>query len=66
MEAGTTYYGKPSNAESLVAMAYAGGTFIELIQQFQEIVYSRIILIKILQEEFNPLHIVYLLLSLIK
>jgi methylmalonyl-CoA/ethylmalonyl-CoA epimerase len=27
-----TYYGKPSNAESLVAMAYSGGTFIELIQ----------------------------------
>ena len=27
-----TYYGKPSNAESLVAMAYSGATFIELIQ----------------------------------
>jgi len=27
-----TYYGKPSDAESLVAMAYSGGTFIELIQ----------------------------------
>jgi methylmalonyl-CoA/ethylmalonyl-CoA epimerase len=27
-----TYYGKPSNAESLVAIAYYGGTFIELIQ----------------------------------
>ena len=27
-----TYYGKPSNAESLVASAYSGGTFIELIQ----------------------------------
>ena len=27
-----TWYGKPSNAESLVAMAYSGGTFIELIQ----------------------------------
>jgi methylmalonyl-CoA/ethylmalonyl-CoA epimerase len=27
-----TYYGKPSNAENLVAMAYAGGIFIELIQ----------------------------------
>ena len=27
-----TYYGKPSNAESLVAQAYSGGTFIELIQ----------------------------------
>lgn len=27
-----TYYGEPSNAESLVAMAYSGGTFIELIQ----------------------------------
>ena len=27
-----TYYGKPSNAESLVASAYTGGTFIELIQ----------------------------------
>jgi len=27
-----TYYGKPSNAESLVAMAYTGGIFIELIQ----------------------------------
>ena len=27
-----TYYGKPSNAESLVAMAYSGGTFIEIIQ----------------------------------
>ena len=27
-----TYYGKPTNAESLVAMAYSGGTFIELIQ----------------------------------
>ena len=27
-----TYYGKPSNAESLVSMAYSGGTFIELIQ----------------------------------
>jgi methylmalonyl-CoA/ethylmalonyl-CoA epimerase len=27
-----TYYGKPSNAESLVSMAYSGGTFTELIQ----------------------------------
>ena len=27
-----TYFGKPSNAVSLVAMAYSGGTFIELIQ----------------------------------
>jgi hypothetical protein len=27
-----TYYGKPSNAESLAAIAYSGGTFIELIQ----------------------------------
>jgi catechol 2,3-dioxygenase-like lactoylglutathione lyase family enzyme len=31
-EFGATYYGEPSNAESLVAMAYSGGTFIELIQ----------------------------------
>ena len=31
-EFGATYYGKPSNAESLVSMAYSGGTFIELIQ----------------------------------
>jgi len=31
-EFGATYYGHPSNAESLVAMAYSGGTFIELIQ----------------------------------
>ncbi len=27
-----TYYEKPSNAESLVSLAYSGGTFIELIQ----------------------------------
>lgn len=27
-----TYYGKPSNAESLVSIAYSGGAFIELIQ----------------------------------
>jgi methylmalonyl-CoA/ethylmalonyl-CoA epimerase len=27
-----TYYGKPSNAESLVASAYSGGMFVELIQ----------------------------------
>ena len=27
-----TYYGKPSNAENLLAMAYSGGIFIELIQ----------------------------------
>ncbi len=27
-----TYYGKSSDAENLVAMAYSGGTFIELIQ----------------------------------
>jgi hypothetical protein len=27
-----TYYGAPSNAENLVAMAYSGGIFIELIQ----------------------------------
>lgn len=27
-----TYYGEPSNGENLVAMAYSGGTFIELIQ----------------------------------
>lgn len=27
-----TYYGKASNAENLVAMAYSGGVFIELIQ----------------------------------
>ena len=31
-EFGATYYGKPSNAESLVALAYSGGIFIELIQ----------------------------------
>jgi len=31
-EFGATWYGKPSNAESLVAMAYTGETFIELIQ----------------------------------
>ena len=31
-EFGATYYGEPSNAESLVAMAYSGGIFIELIQ----------------------------------
>ena len=31
-EFGATYYGKPSNAESLVAIAYSGGTFSELIQ----------------------------------
>jgi len=29
---GATWYGKPSNAESLVAMAYTGEMFIELIQ----------------------------------
>src|SRR6478672_7261052 len=27
-----TYYGEPSDAESLVSMAYSGGIFIELIQ----------------------------------
>ncbi len=27
-----TYYGEPSEAENLMAMAYSGGTFIELIQ----------------------------------
>lgn len=27
-----TYYGEPSNAANLVAMAYSGGTFVELIQ----------------------------------
>ena len=27
-----TYYGKPSDAESLVSMAYTGGTFVEIIQ----------------------------------
>ena len=27
-----TYYGEPCNGESLVSMAYSGGTFIELIQ----------------------------------
>ena len=27
-----TYYGEPSDAESLVSQAYSGGTFIELIQ----------------------------------
>jgi len=27
-----TYYGQPSDGESLVSMAYSGGTFIELIQ----------------------------------
>lgn len=27
-----TYYGKPSNAESLVSLAFSDGTFIELIQ----------------------------------
>src|SRR5215831_15580853 len=27
-----TYYGRPSNAESLITIAYSGGTFIELIQ----------------------------------
>jgi len=31
-EFGATYYGETSNAESLVAIAYSGGTFIELIQ----------------------------------
>ena len=28
----STYYGNPSDAESLVSIAYSGGTFIELIQ----------------------------------
>ena len=28
----STYYGKPCDAESLVSIAYSGGTFIELIQ----------------------------------
>jgi len=27
-----TYYGQPADAESLVSMAYSGGTFIEIIQ----------------------------------
>lgn len=27
-----TYYGKPADAENLVAMTYSGGTFIEIIQ----------------------------------
>lgn len=27
-----TYYGEPSNGESLVSIAYSGGTFIEIIQ----------------------------------
>jgi methylmalonyl-CoA/ethylmalonyl-CoA epimerase len=27
-----TYYGKPSDAESIVSAAYSGGTFVELIQ----------------------------------
>lgn len=27
-----TYYGEPSDAETLVSMGYSGGTFIELIQ----------------------------------
>ncbi|HEU5167498.1 MAG TPA: VOC family protein [Chitinophagaceae bacterium] len=31
-EFNATYYGKPSDAESLVSQAYSGGTFIELIQ----------------------------------
>ena len=31
-EFGGTHYGKPSDAESLVSIAYNGGTFIELIQ----------------------------------
>ena len=31
-EFGATYYGESSNAESLVAIAYSGGIFIELIQ----------------------------------
>ncbi len=28
----STYYGEPCDAESLVSIAYSGGTFIELIQ----------------------------------
>ena len=28
----STYFGEPCDGESLVAMAYSGGTFIELIQ----------------------------------
>ena len=31
-EFGATYYGRPSNAESLVSLAYSDGIFIELIQ----------------------------------
>jgi len=31
-EFGATHYGKPSNAESLVSLAYSDGIFIELIQ----------------------------------
>ena len=31
-EFGATYYGEPCDAESLVCIAYSGGTFIELIQ----------------------------------
>ena len=30
----TTFYGQPSDAETLVSMAYTGGIFIELIQPF--------------------------------
>ena len=61
-----TYYGKPSDAESLVAMAYSGGHLLNSFSLFQETVYFRIILIKILREVFNTLHIAYLLPSLIK
>ena len=61
-----TYYGKRADAESLVSMAYSGGTFIEIIQPISGQSVFQDYLDKILQEDCSILLIAYPLLNLIK
>jgi methylmalonyl-CoA/ethylmalonyl-CoA epimerase len=56
-----TYYGKPSNAESLVSIAYSGGIFIELIQPVSERSMFQDYLDKNPAGECSTLHIAHLL-----
>ena len=58
-----TYYGEPSDAEWLVSIAYSGGAFVELIQPISGRNIFKTILIKILEEVCNILHIAFLLLT---
>lgn len=58
-----TYYGKPSDAETLTTMTYSGGTFIEIIQPLSGNSVFHDYLDKNPAGVFNTLHTVYRLIS---